>query len=215
MSKQHLILLGAPGSGKGTQATFLIEKFDLTHISTGDILRAEVAADTELGKKAQEYMSAGNLVPDELIIKMVETKLAELGDTGYILDGFPRTLAQAIALDETIVNLAQELTKVINLDVSDDALISRLTGRRSCPDCKAVYHVDTMKPEREGVCDKCGEKLIQRKDDQIDAISNRLSVYKEQTAPLLEYYGKSGKLLVLNGSLNPEEISTALFKELA
>ena len=214
MKSLRLILLGAPGSGKGTQAKYLIDNFGLTHISTGDILRAEVAQGTVLGAKAQEYMSAGNLVPDDLIIKMVEGKLAELKDSGYILDGFPRTLAQAEALDSALESLGQEINYIINLDVADEALISRLTGRRSCPDCKAVYHVESLKSKVEGVCDNCGSELVQRKDDQLEAITNRLTVYKEQTAPLLEYYSKGSKLLVLDGNNNPKEISTVLGEKL-
>jgi len=214
MKSLRLILLGAPGSGKGTQAKYLIDNFGLTHISTGDILRAEVAQGTELGVKAQEYMSAGNLVPDDLIIKMVEGKLAELKDCGYILDGFPRTLAQAEALDSALESLGQDISYIINLDVADEALISRLTGRRSCPECKAVYHIESLKSEVEGFCDKCGTELVQRKDDQLEAITNRLTVYKEQTAPLLEYYSKGSKLLVLDGNNAPKEISTALGEKL-
>lgn len=212
----HLILLGAPGSGKGTQASYLRENWGLTHISTGDILRAEVREGSELGQKAQQFMEQGSLVPDDLIICMMEERLKLLGTTpGYILDGFPRTVAQAEALDGMLQRINHELSAVINLEVADQELIRRLTGRRVCPNCSAVYHVDTMPPKEAGICDKCGAELIQRKDDQLEAITNRLVVYKQQTATLIEYYAKGGKLVTIDGTIGVPQVAAAIQKALA
>jgi len=207
---KHLILLGAPGAGKGTQASYLKESWNLTHISTGDILRGQVKAGTELGKEAQGYMERGELVPDDLIIRMMEVKLAELGTQGYILDGFPRTVTQAEALDITMEKIGHQIDAVVNLEVENTELIRRLTGRRVCPSCSAVFHVDTMKPKVEGICDKCATELIQRKDDQIDAITNRLEVYKAQTQPLIEYYSVRGKLLTVDGTIGVPQVAEAI-----
>ncbi len=207
---KHLILLGAPGAGKGTQASYLKDSWNLMHISTGDILRGQVRAGSELGVEAQGYMERGELVPDDLIIRMMEVKLAELGAQGYILDGFPRTVAQAEALDATMAKIGHQIDAVVNLEVEDTELIRRLTGRRVCTNCNAVFHVDTMKPVVEGICDKCGTALIQRKDDQIDAITNRLGVYKEQTKPLIEYYSVRGKLLTVDGTIGVTQVGEAI-----
>jgi adenylate kinase len=207
----HLILLGAPGAGKGTQASYLKEQWGLTHISTGDILRAEVRQGTALGREAQGYMERGALVPDDLIIRMMEERLKSLGTTtGYILDGFPRTEAQATALDEMMLRIGHRLDAVVNLLVPDAELIRRLTGRRVCPNCNAVYHVDTMKSKVEGVCDVCNTALIQRKDDQIEAITNRLEVYKAQTAPLIAYYTKRGNLLTVDGTIGVPQVAESI-----
>lgn len=212
----HLILLGAPGAGKGTQASYLKEQWGLTHISTGDILRAEVREGSELGKEAQGYMERGELVPDALIIRMMEEKLKTLGaDTGYILDGFPRTVAQAEALDTMLRRINHTLDAVVNLEVPDQELIRRLTGRRVCPNCAAVYHVDTMPPKVAGICDNCGSELIQRKDDQIEAITNRLDVYKAQTQPLIEYYQQRGTLITIDGTIGVPQVANAIRQALS
>lgn len=209
----HIILLGAPGAGKGTQAAHLRDEWGLTHISTGDILRAEVREGTELGKSAQVCMERGELVPDDLIIRMMEARLKLLGDsTGYILDGFPRTVAQAEALDEMLQRIGHTLDAVVDLVVPDKELIRRLTGRRVCPNCSAVYHVDTMKPKEEGICDRCGATLIQRKDDQIEAITHRLEVYKAQTAPLIAYYEARGKLVTIDGTIGVLQMTAEIEK---
>lgn len=207
----HLVLLGAPGAGKGTQAAYLRDNWGLTHISTGDILRAEVREGSELGEEAKGYMERGELVPDDLIIRMMEERLKLLGaTTGYILDGFPRTAAQAEALDSMLERIGHKLDAVINLEVPDNELIRRLTGRRVCPNCAAVYHVDTMPPKEEGICDVCGATLIQRKDDQIDAITNRLEVYKVQTQPLIDYYRQRGKLTTIDGTIGVPQVAAAI-----
>lgn len=208
---RHLILLGAPGAGKGTQAAYLREQWGLTHISTGDILRAEVAQGTELGQAAQGYMNRGALVPDDLIIKMMEERLARLGAaTGYVLDGFPRTEAQAAALDAMLTRIDHRLDAVINLDVPNAELIRRLSGRRVCPQCSAVYHVDTMPPKEAGICDACATALIQRKDDQPEAIAHRLDVYAASTQPLIDYYQSRGKLVVIDGTIGVAAVAEAI-----
>jgi adenylate kinase len=207
---KHLILLGAPGAGKGTQAAYMRDQWQLLHISTGDILRAEVAAGSELGKTAQGFMTRGELVPDDLIIAMMEERLKTLGTTGYVLDGFPRTLAQAEALDAMLTRIGHTLDAVINLDVPRAELIRRLCGRRVCPSCNAVYHVDTMPSKVEGICDRCGAALVQRKDDQIDAIENRLEVYLAQTQPLIEYYETRGKLLTVDGTIGVATVAVTI-----
>jgi len=207
----HIILLGAPGAGKGTQAAYLRDEWGLTHISTGDILRAEVREDTALGQQAKGYMDRGELVPDELIIRMMEGRLKLLGEAaGYILDGFPRTVAQAEALDEMLQRLGHTLDAVVDLVVPDEELIRRLTGRRICPNCSAVYHVDTMPSTVAGICDACGATLIQRKDDQPEAINNRLEVYKAQTAPLIAYYQARGKLITIDGTIGVPDVAAEI-----
>jgi len=207
----HLILLGAPGAGKGTQASYLKDEWGLMHISTGDILRAEVRQASELGKEAQGYMEKGALVPDDLIIRMMEERLKSLGEAvGYILDGFPRTVAQAEALDAMLVRIQHKLDAVVNLVVPDAELIRRLTGRRVCPNCNAVFHVDSMPPKQAGICDACGQALIQRKDDQIEAITNRLEVYKVQTQPLIDYYQQQGKLTTIDGTIGVPKVAAKI-----
>jgi adenylate kinase len=211
----RLILLGAPGSGKGTQAAYLKDRWGLAHVSTGDMLRTEVKEGSDLGVAAQEYMERGALVPDELIIRMMEKRLKTLGSVGYILDGFPRTVAQAEALNEMLDRISQQLNAVIMLDVQETELIRRLTGRRTCPACNAVYHVDTMPPKVSGVCDLCGAELIQRKDDTIEAITNRLQVYEVQTAPLISYYSDRGMLMKIDGTIGVPEVAQAIFQGLS
>jgi adenylate kinase len=208
---RHLILLGAPGAGKGTQAAYLREQWGLTHISTGDILRAEVAQGTALGQQAQGYMNSGALVPDDVIIAMMEERLTQLGAaTGYVLDGFPRTVAQAEALGDMLGRIGHALDAVINLDVDRAELIRRLSGRRVCPNCSAVYHVDTMPPKAAGICDVCGTALIQRKDDQPEAIANRLEVYAASTQPLIDYYQSRGALVVIDGTIGVAAVAEAI-----
>ncbi|MCE5322439.1 adenylate kinase [bacterium] len=190
----RIVLFGPPGSGKGTQASILKEKYGAAHISTGDTLREAVANKTEVGLKAKEYMEKGELVPDEVVIAIAKDKLASVGGEGFLLDGFPRTIAQAEALDAALAEIAKPLDAVVNLEVDDEELVKRLSGRRVCPGCGEPYHVDTKAPKVEGKCDKCGGDLVHRADDQPDAIRNRLKVYNNQTAPVLGYYGEKGIL---------------------
>jgi adenylate kinase len=211
----NLILLGAPGSGKGTQAKFLVRKYSIPQISTGDILREEVKSGTVLGLKAKEYMDKGQLVPDEVVVGMVEERVKR-GDctAGFILDGFPRTVAQADALEGTLQQMKKALSRVILVNVDEDELVKRLTGRRVCEKCGAGYHVIFDSPKQEGVCDKCQGKLYQRDDDKESTIRNRLKVYNNQTAPLIEYYQKKQLLSVVDGMGSIEEIFGRISKAL-
>lgn len=188
------MLFGPPGAGKGTQASLLSEKFGAAHISTGDILREAVANKTEVGLKAKGYMDKGELVPDEVVIAIAKEKLISIGDQGFIFDGFPRTIAQAKALDGALGELGKPLDAVVNLQVDDEELVRRLSGRRVCPSCGEPYHINSKAPTVDGKCDKCGGDLVHRADDQPDAIRNRLKVYNEQTSPVLGYYESAGVL---------------------
>lgn len=195
-----LILLGPPGAGKGTQAKMLVEEFSIPQISTGDILRAAVKDGTLMGKKAKEYMDAGGLVPDEVVVGIVRDRLQEEDcDNGFILDGFPRTVAQADALQTSLQEMGKELDRVISLEVDAEALVERLTGRRTCKECGRGYHVKFDPPREAGICDVCGGTLFQRDDDQEETIRKRLQVYSEQTAPLISYYREAGVLMELDG----------------
>ena len=198
--KTTIVLLGPPGAGKGTQGEKLTDEFGYTRLSTGDMLREAVRNGTELGKKAKEYMDSGALVPNDLIINLMKEKIASI-DGGVLLDGFPRTVEQADALAEQLdVDLA------LNFDVADEELIQRLTQRRSCPNCNAVYHLVTKKPAKDGICDKCGAQLYQRDDDKEDTVRNRLEVYRKNTMPLIDYYGSRGKLVTIEGTGDINEI---------
>ena len=190
----RIVLFGPPGAGKGTQASLLVNKYGAAHISTGDTLREAVANKTEVGMKAKSYMDKGELVPDEVVIAIAKEKLASVGDKGFILDGFPRTIAQAEALDVALKDINKPLEAVVNLQVDEEELIRRLSGRRVCPGCGEPYHIDSKKSKVEGVCDSCGSALMHRADDQAEAIRNRLNVYSNQTSPVLGYYTSKGIL---------------------
>jgi adenylate kinase len=203
----NLILLGPPGAGKGTQAVRLAGKHSIPQISTGDILRKAVKEKTLLGIKAKSYMNSGNLVPDEVVIGIIKERLSESDcKTGFILDGFPRTLIQAEKLEEMLKSENKIIDKVINIDVKDDVLIKRLCGRRICKKCGAGYHISFAPPLKEGVCNKCGGELYQRDDDTEDTIMSRLEVYKRQTEPLINYYGKKNILATVQGDLSMDAI---------
>jgi adenylate kinase len=185
----NVILLGPPGAGKGTQAERLVKEYGLTQLSTGEMLREEVKAGSELGKKAKSIMDSGGLVPDDLIIAMISGKIDTVGDKGIILDGFPRTTAQAAALDKMLTEKGLKLDHVIQLKVDEDALVERLAGRFACAKCGAGYHDKFHKPKKEGVCDRCGStEFTRRSDDRPDAVRSRLNVYREQTAPFLQFF---------------------------
>ena len=208
----RIILLGPPGAGKGTQAEVLVEKLNVPQISTGDILRAAVKNGTPVGLKAKAYMDAGDLVPDDVIIGVVKERLtADDCKNGYIFDGMPRTIAQAEALDAQGVII----DTVLSIEVPDDVIITRLSGRRTCPQCGIIYHVETKKPKEDGICDACGTALIIRKDDEAETIINRLQTYHKETKPLIDYYKKQGKLKEVGGGYGIAEQTAEVFKALA
>lgn len=194
------ILLGPPGAGKGTQAETIANEFSIPHISTGDIFRQNIKEQTELGKKAKGFMDQGLLVPDELTVELVKDRIQKDDcKNGFLLDGFPRTIVQADALEEALNSMEQKLDCVINIQVSTDLLVQRAVGRRICKDCGQTYHMTFNKPEKEGICDKCGGELLQRKDDTEETVTTRISVYQQQTEPLIDYYTKKGIIINVNG----------------
>lgn len=209
-----LILLGPPGAGKGTQCKRIIDRYGMTHLSSGDILRAERAAGSELGRKAQAYMDAGALAPDDLIIAMMIGAIKKAGG-GYVLDGFPRTVAQAEALDAALARAGERIDGIVNLVIDDEIIMRRLTGRRSCPKCGAVYHVENLKPKVKGVCDKDGAKLVQRDDDKTDVVAHRLKTYHKQTAAVVGYYEGAGKeIITIDAAESPDEVTASIFAEI-
>ncbi len=198
-----LILLGAPGAGKGTQATRLADRYHIPHISTGDIFRANLKALTPLGLEAKKYMDQGLLVPDELTVDLVLDRIAQEDcRAGYILDGFPRTLGQAAALDERV-----DLDAAVDIEVVDEQIVARMAGRRVCPSCGEPYHTETKKPAIEGICDRCGASLIIRADDEPETVLKRLTVYHDQTAPLVDHYRAAGKLVSVDGMNSVEQVT--------
>jgi len=210
-----MVLLGPPGAGKGTQAKRLAEHFGIAHISTGDILRRQVEQGTELGRQARELMDAGALVPDALIIRMVEERLAEADcAAGFLLDGFPRNRAQAEALEALLERRGQPLHSVALLVVEDEDLVRRLSGRCSCPRCGAVYNAGSSPPREPGRCDTCGERLVQRDDDREETVRHRLGVYHEQTRPLVEFYRERGLLVTVDGAEAIDSVFQELVEEL-
>ncbi len=203
----RIVLLGAPGAGKGTQAKKMVEKYGIPQISTGDILRQAVADGTPLGLEAKKYMDKGELVPDEVVIGLVKERLQQDDcKKGFILDGFPRNTAQAETLDQVLQEMGSPLQLALNVDVDFDVLMKRLTGRRTCRQCGQMYNIYYNPPQKEGVCDKCGGELYQRDDDKEETIRKRLEVYQSQTAPLIEYYKNKGILQSVNGVGNIDEI---------
>jgi adenylate kinase len=203
----RIVLLGPPGSGKGTQATAIEERWGLPHIASGDLLRAHVKDDSELGRRARPYMERGDLVPDSLIIDMMAERLSQSdAQQGYVLDGFPRTVAQAEALDARLAALGQQVDAVVYLEVPEAEILRRLSGRRICPHCGAIYQLDTMPPAQEGVCDKCGAALVQRTDEQPEVVRNRLRVYEVQTEPLLAYYQAQRRLHKVDGTIGVDNV---------
>ena len=209
------ILLGPPGAGKGTQAVKIVEKYGIPHISTGDIFRENIKKGTELGKKAQEYMNKGELVPDDLVIAIATARLLEDDcKNGFLLDGFPRTVYQAEKLDEFLEAHNSKIDKVVDISVGKEELMIRLTGRRVCKKCGASYHIVNIPPKKEGVCDICGGPLIQRDDDNAETAANRIEVYEEQTRPLVDYYKKAGNLVLIDGTTGLENVFADIVRAL-
>lgn len=208
-----IIMLGAPGAGKGTQAKMIADKYDIPHISTGDIFRANIKNGTELGQEAKKYMDQGLLVPDELTVKILLDRVAQDDcKNGYVLDGFPRTIPQAEVLENALTELGDKIDYAINVDVADEDIIKRMSGRRACPSCGATYHIVNIPPKAEGICDRCGEKLVMRDDDREETVKNRLEVYHKQTQPLITFYEKKGILKNVDGMLGLENVFEEITK---
>lgn len=206
-----IIMLGAPGAGKGTQAKLIAEKYGVPHISTGDIFRANIKNGTELGKEAKTYMDKGQLVPDELTVKILLDRVAQNDcGKGYVLDGFPRTIPQAEVLDEALTKLGDKIDYAINVDVPDENIINRMSGRRACVTCGATYHMVHVPPKQEGICDTCGKELVLRDDDKPETVKNRLTVYHEQTQPLIDFYTKRNILKTVDGTRDMQDVFQAI-----
>ncbi|CDZ75239.1 Adenylate kinase [Peptoniphilus sp. ING2-D1G] len=211
----RLVILGPPGAGKGTQAEFIINKYSIPHISTGDIFRENIKNGTELGKKAKSYMDQGALVPDQVVIEIVQDRISRDDcKDGFLLDGFPRTVAQAVSLDAELDKLGTKLDKVINIDVDSSILVERAVGRRICKTCGATYHIKFNPPKNEGFCDKDNTPLIQRDDDVEETVQKRINVYVNQTVPLLDYYSAQGLLVNIDGSKEIKIVSEDIVKAL-
>ena len=206
-----IIMLGAPGAGKGTQAKMIAEKYNIPHISTGDIFRANIKNGTELGKKAKSYMDKGQLVPDELTLDLIMDRFKEDDcENGYVLDGFPRTIPQAEALDAALKANGEKVDFAIDVDVPDENIVKRMGGRRACVNCGATYHIVYSPTKVEGKCDKCGEELIVRDDDKPETVLSRLEVYHNQTQPLIDYYNEQGILKTVDGTVDMKDVFKAI-----
>lgn len=211
-----IVMLGAPGAGKGTQAKMIADRYGIAHVSTGDIFRANIKNGTELGMEAKKYMDQGLLVPDELTVRILLDRVAGKDcEAGYVLDGFPRNIPQAQVLEEALAKLGDRIDYAIDVDVPDENIIKRMGGRRACVSCGATYHLEYVPPKKEGVCDECGQELILREDDRPDTVQKRLSVYHEQTQPLIEFYKEKGVLKVVDGTKDMQEVFEAITKILA
>ena len=207
----RIIMLGAPGAGKGTQAIKIAEKYAIPHISTGDIFRANIKNNTELGQKAKTYMDQGLLVPDELVVDLVVDRVGQKDcGNGYVLDGFPRTIPQAEALDQALSALEQKVDYAINVEVPDENIVNRMSGRRACVDCGATYHIVYAPTKEENVCDNCHGNLILRDDDKPETVQKRLNVYHEQTQPLIDYYTEKKILVEVDGTVDIEDVFAAI-----
>lgn len=206
-----IIMLGAPGAGKGTQAKMIAEKYSIPHVSTGDIFRANIKNGTELGKQAKQYMDQGLLVPDELTVKILLDRVAQPDcANGYVLDGFPRTIPQAQVLDEALAKLGEKIDYAINVDVPDENIVKRMSGRRACLKCGATYHIEHIPPKKEGICDTCGSELVLRDDDKPETVLNRLDVYHKQTQPLIDFYTKKDVLRTVDGTVDMKDVFAAI-----
>ncbi len=215
MAAMHIVILGAPGSGKGTQASRIARAKGLAHLSTGDMLRDSVARKTPLGKEAEGYMTRGALVPDTIIFGLIEEALDGLAGKGWIMDGFPRTLAQAEELGRMLERRGEKIDYVLDIAVDPELIVRRLANRRVCPKCKAVYNLDTIKTKVPGICDVCGTPLVKRPDDEEATVRNRLAVYDTQTAPVIDYYRRKGGLVAVKGAGDIEEIFAEILRVLA
>ncbi len=208
-----LVLLGPPGAGKGTLAGFLNKELDVPHVSTGDMLREEMKNNTPLGQEVKQYVESGGLVPDEIVIKLIENKFSNgAADKGYMLDGFPRTEVQAKDLDTILNNLDKPVDYAVYLDASLPVVIERLTGRRICRNCNAIFHIKNNPPKKEGVCDQCGGEIYQRPDDNEETIKTRMDVYLENTKPVIDYYEEQGKLKKIDADKDSQEVQEILMK---
>ena len=206
-----IIMLGAPGAGKGTQAKMIAEKYGIPHVSTGDIFRANIKNGTELGMEAKKYMDEGKLVPDELTVKILLDRVAQADcANGYVLDGFPRTIPQAEVLDQALTELNDAIDFAINVDVPDENIVKRMSGRRACLSCGATYHIEHIPPKQEGICDKCGQALVLRDDDKPETVLNRLKVYHDQTQPLIDFYSNKGVLKTVDGTVDSKDVFAAI-----
>ncbi len=206
-----IIMLGAPGAGKGTQAKMIAEKYSVPHISTGDIFRANIKEGTELGKEVKSYMDQGLLVPDELTVRILLDRVSrEDCGGGYILDGFPRTIPQAQVLDQELAKMGDAIDFAIDVEVPDEEIIGRMTGRRACVGCGATYHIVHIPPRQEGICNECGKELILRDDDKLETVKKRLDVYHEQTQPLIEFYAEKGILKTIDGTAPMQDVFTVI-----
>ena len=202
-----IIMLGAPGAGKGTQAKLIAEKYGIPHISTGEIFRANIKEGTELGKEAKQYMDKGELVPDELTVRILLDRVGRDDcKNGYVLDGFPRTIPQATVLDNEVAKLGEKIDYAIDVEVPDENIIRRMGGRRACPKCGATYHVEHIPPKKEGICDTCGSELVLRDDDKPETVKSRLEVYHKQTQPLIDHYSKQNILRTVDGTKDMKEV---------
>ena len=211
-----IIMLGAPGAGKGTQAKMIAEKFQIPHVSTGDIFRANIKNGTELGMEAKKYMDQGQLVPDELTVKILLDRVAKDDcANGYVLDGFPRTIPQAEVLDAALTKLGDKIDFAINVDVPDENIVRRMSGRRACLSCGATYHIEHIPPKQEGICDVCGQPLVLRDDDKPETVLNRLKVYHDQTQPLIDFYGAKGVLKSVDGTMDQKAVFAAIVEILS
>ena len=206
-----IVMLGAPGAGKGTQAKMIAEQYGIPHVSTGDIFRMNIKNGTELGKEAKTYMDKGELVPDELTVRILLDRVAQEDcKNGYVLDGFPRTIPQAEVLDAELTKLGDAIDYAINVDVPDENIVRRMSGRRACVSCGATYHIVHIPPKKEGICDKCGAELILRDDDKEETVKNRLNIYHAQTQPLIDFYTNKGVLKTVDGTVDSAEVFAAI-----
>ena len=209
--KMKIIMLGAPGAGKGTQAKMIADKYQVPHVSTGDIFRANIKNGTELGMEAKKYMDQGQLVPDELTVKILLDRVAQPDcEKGYVLDGFPRTIPQAEVLDKALAELNESIDYAINVDVPDENIVRRMSGRRACLSCGATYHIEHIPPKQEGICDTCGQELVLREDDKPETVLNRLEVYHKQTQPLIDFYTEKGVLRTVDGTVDMQDVFGAI-----